>query len=197
MSETIPSDMIVINLNKALQDALTAYLGVGVTIRFDLPDPDNLPSEPVVSVFLYDMHEDLELRMGESRAYNQETGVLLPARVNICCNYLITYWENVAPLGSGSPNSAYNNQAMLVMNQVLNALINNRQLAGIPGAYTRVLPPKDELFGLGSFWQSLGNKPRLLLNYAATVPVTLTDKNVVIMRVNSTGVTVDDIQGAG
>lgn len=66
------------------------------------------------------------------------------------------------------------NQAIVIMNQVLNALINNRQLAAIPGAYTRVIPPREGLNSLGNFWQSLGNRPRLVLNYAATVPVSQT-----------------------
>ncbi|PXX59080.1 Protein of unknown function [Pseudomonas sp. LAMO17WK12:I10] len=179
------SNMIVIEVNKALQTALTGYLYSDVTVRFDLPDPENLPPEPVVSVFLYDIYEDLELKMGESRAYIG--GVLQPAKVNVCCNYLITYWDSSQAVSNDSPSGAPDNQAMLVMNQVLNALINNRQLPSIPGAYTRVIPPKDEgLFSLGSFWQSLGNRPRLLLNYAVTVPVSLTNKNDVIAAVEST-----------
>jgi hypothetical protein len=168
--------MAVIDVNNALNEALRSYLDAAVDIRFDLPDPTNPPTEPVVSVFLYDICEDLEMRVGESRVYR--SGVLKPGKVNICCNYLITYWDSSQAASSGGPGGAPNNQAMLVMNQVLNALINNRQLASIPGAYTRVIPPKDEgLFSLGSFWQSLGNKPRLLLNYSVTVAVSLTDKN--------------------
>ncbi|MFJ3368105.1 Pvc16 family protein [Pseudomonas sp. NPDC086251] len=192
MPAPIESNMIVIEINKALQTALTNYLYPDVAVRFDLPDPENLPPSPVISVFLYDIYEDLELKMAESRAYIG--GVLQPAKVNVCCNYLITYWDSSQAVSNDSPSGAPDNQTMLVMNQVLNALINNRQLPSIPGAYTRVIPPKDEsLFSLGSFWQSLGNKPRLLLNYAVTVPVALTNKNELIAPVQETGAVVQQI----
>jgi hypothetical protein len=189
MTVQTASNMIVIDVNFALQEALTAYLDSDVAIRFDLPNPEDLPPNPVVSVFLYDMFEDLELRMGESRAYDKATRVLQPGKVNVCCNYLITYWDSSQATSNNDLSGEPDNQAMLVMNQVLNALINNRQLQSIPGAYTRVITPKDEgLFSLGSFWQSLGNKPRLLLNYAVTVPVGLTNKNDVLAEVASTDV---------
>lgn len=190
MTVQTASNMMVIDVNVALQTALTAYLDSEVTIRFDLPNPEDLPPTPVVSVFLYDIFEDLELRMGESRAYRE--GVLLPSKVNVCCNYLITYWDSSQATSNDGPAGGPANQAMLVMNQVLNALINNRQLQSIPGAYTKIIPPKDEgLFSLGSFWQSLGNKPRLLLNYVVTVPVSLTDKHDAIAALSDTDVTLE------
>lgn len=183
------SNTIIIDVNMALQAALTEYLDSAVAIRFDLPNPEDLPPTPVVSVFLYDMCEDLELRMGESRSYHD--GRLRPGKVNVCCSYLITYWDSSQSSGNDGPGGGPNNQAMLVMNQVLNALINNRELKEIPGAYTRVIPPKNEgLFSLGSFWQSLGNKPRLLLNYAVTVPVALYGKGDEIPGVTSTDLSI-------
>ena len=178
MSTTYLSDTTVIDVNKALNDALRLYVDSAVEIRFDLPDLTNPPDSPVVSVFLYDISEGLEMRQGESRSYS--SGVLLPGRVNVSCRYLITYWDNSNGASGGAPGGAPDNQAMLVMNQVLNALVNHRQLSSIPGAYTRVIPPKDDgLFSLGSFWQSLGNKPRLLLNYVVTVPLTLTAQETI------------------
>lgn len=182
MSTPIPSDMSIIVVNEALNDALREYLDANIQILFDLPDPDNLPAEPVISVFLYDLHEDLRLNTAESRQYSQ--GKFVPGNINVCCNYLITYWDAQA-VSSGGPGSGPRNQAMVVMNQVMNALINHRQLAGIPGAFTRVMPPKEELNSLGNFWQSLGNKPRLVLNYSVTVPVSLTDVNDVVPPVKS------------
>ena len=38
---------------------------------------------------------------------------------------------------------------------------------------TRVIEPSEHLAGLGNLWQSLGNKPRLCLNLAVTVPIKL------------------------
>lgn len=164
------------DVNKALESMLRAYLNQSVAIRFDLPDVDAVQSDAAISVFLYDIHEDLQLRTAESRGFNAGAGRLLPGWVNVKCNYLITYWESTGPATDASnPDSLPDNQAIQVMSQVLSALINNRQLANIPGAYTQVIPPKENLNSLGNFWQSLGNRPRLSLNYCVTVPISLMD----------------------
>lgn len=181
MTASVPSSSAIIAVNKALNTALTSYVNGEVTITFDLPDPDNLPSDHTLSVFLYEIHEDLQLRISQvrSNSRNPDTNVvsIAPSWVNVNCNYLITYWDPPQTTsGVGSPASAPDNQAIQVMNQVVNALINNRQLGDIPGAYTRMILPKDELNSLGNFWQSLGNRPRLSLHASVTVPVSLTDK---------------------
>ena len=69
-------------------------------------------------------------------------------------------------------------------------------LQGLPAVYTKVIPPKQDLFSLGTFWQSLGNKPRLLLNYVATVPIPLTDKNDIIASVDASEVTLENLQNS-
>lgn len=108
------------------------------------------------------------------------------------CNYLITYWESTGPAtDAGNPDSQPDNQAIKVMSQVLAALINNRQLADIPGAYTQVMPPKENLNSLGNFWQSLGNRPRLSLNYCVTVPISLSDKGEEVTPVKSVSTSVE------
>ncbi|MDQ9128524.1 DUF4255 domain-containing protein [Serratia fonticola] len=168
----------VVDVNKAMNAILREYLNDNVAIRFDLPDVDATQSDAAISVFLYDIHEDLQLRTAESRVFSASAGRLLPGWVNIQCNYLITYWEPTGPANDTSnPDSQPDNQATHVMSQVLAALINNRQLTGIPGAYTQVIPPKENLNSLGNFWQSLGNRPRLSLNYSVTLPISLSDKN--------------------
>ena len=185
MTSPYPSDMTVIAVNRAVDEALRSYLDPNIDIRFDLPDPANPPPEPIVSVFLYNIFEDLELRLGESRAF--KAGQLHPGKVNVCCYYIITYWDRHDAGTNSAPSGAADNQAMLVMNQVLNALINSRQLASIPGAYARIIPPKDQgLSSLANFWQSLGNKPRLLLNYVVTIVMTQTDKTDLIPEVVAT-----------
>ncbi|AHG18621.1 hypothetical protein Z042_02545 [Chania multitudinisentens RB-25] len=168
----------VVEVNQAMNTILREYLNENVAIRFDLPDIDATQADAAVSVFLYDIHEDLQLRTAESRAFSASAGRLLPGWINIQCNYLITYWEPTAPANDASnPDSQPDNQAIQVMSQVLDALINNRQLSGIPGAYTQVIPPKENLNSLGNFWQSLGNRPRLSLNYSITVPISLSNSD--------------------
>ncbi|TNH41510.1 DUF4255 domain-containing protein [Photorhabdus luminescens] len=177
MTTIIASDNAIIEVNKALNTILSLYLNTkenNIDIRFDLPEINSIQSEPTVSVFLYEIHEDLQLRSTEPRRYNPATSTLLPGWVNINCNYLITYWDANKPSSdSSSPDSQPDNQAAQVMTRVLNALINNRQLTGIPGSYTRVIPQQENLNSLGNFWQALGNRPRISLLYSITVPMKL------------------------
>lgn len=173
-------------VNKAMDTMLREYLNKDVEIRFDLPDVDTVQADAAISVFLYDIHEDVQLRTTESRGFNAGSGRLLPGWVNVKCNYLITYWDSTGPASDASnPDSQPDNQAIQVMSQVLAALINNRQLATIPGAYTQVIPLKENLNSLGNFWQSLGNRPRLSLNYCVTVPISLSDKEDKVTPIKS------------
>lgn len=182
----------LLDVNNALNKMLRAYVKEEVAIRFDLPDLDATQPDAAISVFLYDIHEDLQLRTAESRGFNAGAGRLSPGWVNVKCNYLITYWESTGPAtDAGNPDSQPENQAIKVMSLVLAALINNRQLVDIPGAYTQVIPPKENLNSLGNFWQSLGNRPRLSLNYCVTVPISLSDKGEEVTPVKSVSTTVE------
>ncbi|AKH65166.1 MULTISPECIES: DUF4255 domain-containing protein [Photorhabdus] len=180
MTNIINPDNAIIAVNNALNEILSQRLSISgqkIDIRFDLPEVNSIPSAPTVSIFLYDIHEDLQLRSAESRLYNPATSTLLPGWVNINYNYLITYWHSSESGDGSSPDSQPNNQAAHVMTAILNALINNRQLPDIPGAYTRVIPPQESLNSLGNFWQALGNRPRLSLLYSITAPVMLQKNN--------------------
>ncbi len=195
MTTLIASDNAIIEVNNALNTVLSQYLNINgnkIDIRFDLPEINSIQSEPTVSVFLYDINEDLQLRAAEPRRYNPMTNTLLPGWFNINCNYLITYWDANKPSSdSSSPDSQPNNQATQVMTRVLNALINNRQLTGIPGAYTRIIPQQENLNSLGNFWQALGNRPRLSLMYSITVPMKLQDIKDNITPISQISASVD------
>ncbi|MCC8458632.1 DUF4255 domain-containing protein [Photorhabdus aegyptia] len=177
MTNIIDPNNAIVAVNTALHEILSQHLNTSnqiIDIRFDLPEINSTPAKPTVSVFLYDIHEDLQLRSAEPRSYNPATNSLLSGWVNINYNYLITYWHSNQPSGDGSnPDSQPNNQAARVMTAILNSLVNNRQLPKIPGAYTRVIPPQENLNSLGNFWQALGNRPRLSLLYSITAPVKL------------------------
>lgn len=192
------SDETLLELNDSIYTALNAYLNdaqsreeeKAIEIRFALPEPEETISEPSVSVFLYDIQEDLQLRHNEVRAFDSASGKLMPGYVHVRCCYLITYWG--ADDGSSASDIGPRSQSMRVMNKVMNALINSRSLSitdaddGKKSAYTRIIPPAEHLNSLGNFWQSLGNKPRLSLSYAVTVPVRLRDKNDVRTKIEET-----------
>lgn len=166
----------IVEVNKALHTVLKQYLDPdsadSIDIRFDLPEINSAQSTPTISVFLYDVHEDLQLRQSEAARLNVGTSTLRAGWVNLSCNYLITYWETQSN-GSAGPDSAPDNQAIQIMTRTLQALLNNRELSGIAGAFTRIIPPQENLNSLGSFWQALGNRPRLSLMYSVTVPILL------------------------
>ena len=190
------SDQAILNANTALYNVIKDYLPEDQTIDvvFDLPDMDKLPSDPTLSVFLYEIHEDLQLRTGQVRgvkiANDNKTATINSSWVNVNCNYLITYWDTTETVGQGSPGSSSSSQAITIMNYVVNALINNRQLVtdDLPYSYVRMIAPKDELNSLGNFWQSLGNKPRLSLQASVTVPLMLNNQQDNILTVQSTEV---------
>lgn len=179
----------LVAVNKAMKTMLYNYLGdlnKVAAISFDFPDVDAEQFDATISVFLYDIHEDLQLRTAESRGFNAGTGKLSPGWVNVKCNYLITFWESTGKSrDAGHPDNQPDNQAVKVMSKVLAALINNRRLADIPGAYTQVIPPKENLNSLGNFWQSMGNRPRLSLNYCVTVPISLDETDETVAPVKS------------
>lgn len=135
-----------------------------------------------VSVFLYDVHEDLDVRLGEARGVDEGAGCWRPSRMFLRFSYLITCWRRAndegamevvenAPDGAG-PLPGKESPALQLPQIVLDALLRNRTLKEIPGAFCRVLPPSESLDALGQFWQALkGNNPRLCISYAVTVPV--------------------------
>lgn len=169
-------DNSLLDLNDAIQKALQEYLPgefqVPGRIRFDMIGKDKLPSEPTISVFLYDIQEDLELRHGQSRHYNPTSHVLSPGQVHVRCCYLLTYWE---PADSATEGFDAPSQQMQIINAALNAVL-NMQLPELHSAFVRVIAPSEHLSSLGSFWQSMGDRPRLSLNFTVTIPITLGEK---------------------
>ncbi|HGM5308655.1 TPA: Pvc16 family protein [Serratia marcescens] len=170
------SENTIAKVNVALKTVLEKYFNNAIDIRFDLPEMNSVQPAPTVSVFLYDVHEDLELRQSRHPYLRIATDASHASWVNLNCNYLITYWETQSPgKDSKGPDSAPNNQAIQTITKTLQALLNHRALEGIEGAYARVIPPQENLSSLGTFWQALGHRPRLSLLYSITVPFLLDD----------------------
>ncbi|MBV4482657.1 Pvc16 family protein [Pseudomonas khavaziana] len=162
------SDDRILRLNEQIYEVLRKYVNVNSEyIRFDMPNKDQPPEAPTLCVFLYDVQEDMKLRQSQPSMTRSTIRQYTPVR---CC-YLLTYWDPTAQ--ASGPRS----QTMIVMNQVLNALLNlelifNQDSEEGP-VLTRVIEPTEKLSSLGTFWHSLGDKPRLCLNLTVTVPVGL------------------------
>ncbi|WP_440974370.1 DUF4255 domain-containing protein [Pseudomonas koreensis] len=164
-------DETILDLNKAIKAMLKNYIPDACDIRFDLPEEE--PGLPTISVFMYDIQEDVQMRGSERRTFVQGSSAYEPGCAHVQCCYRITYWNQKQGKGGDIDAAQPSNQALLIMNRVLNALLNNRELPNIPNSYSRIMTPTDGLNTLGNFWQAMDNKPKLSLSYAVTVPVKL------------------------
>ncbi|MGT0250496.1 Pvc16 family protein [Burkholderia pyrrocinia] len=172
-------DQTILFLNSAIESNIKNFTSSkgDIRIRFDIPDKSDPPDVPMLYVFLYDIQEDLEIRQGQLRLYDASTGKFNPGHVHVRCCYLITYWESSKLVNT---NMGPRSQSMQVMNLVLNSLLNlelklhdeHQTEISVP-IFKRVIAPNERLSSLGNFWQSLGDKPRLCLNFAVTVPISL------------------------
>lgn len=154
-----------------------------VAISFAVPDDQFPPPSvtlPAVALFLYDIRENVELRLAEwDTGRSATTGVTSrkrpPARVD--CSYLITAWPS-----DSTPNPAQDEHRLL--GEVLRVLLRNRR---IPEQYLRgglvgqepPVPTKiladNQLHSLGEFWQAMGGRPKATLHYGVTLSVDVFD----------------------
>ena len=145
-------------------------------IVFERPlDPFN-PGSTTVDVFLYDLRENLELRLNEPTTTKVgNTVVTHPAALRLSCSYLVTAWP------VGGPDIPFQEQKLLT--QILRVL---SHYPIIPGNFLQGTlavgqdPPlpmvtlhPDALKNLAEFWSSLGSKlkPSLTVTVTISVPV--------------------------
>ena len=148
-----------------------------IKYTFEIPGDDAKGKSTLISLFLYDVHEDTALRhsaMPTWRAQYPRSAGKRPIR--LC--YLITCW--FGKMDQGKSNLQDEQYAMRVSDALLSALISLRGQPLIPDAFCRILPPSEKLFSLGQFWQSLkDSRPRLTLGLTITVPYAPADPDVV------------------
>ena len=147
----------------------------GAEILFDRPLDPFTPASTAVDLFLYDLREDLELRLNEvttTRVGNQI--ITHPATLRLACSYLVTAWP------VGGMDLALQEHKLLA--QVLRVLSHYPILPAsfLQGALIGQDPPlpmvtlhPDALKNLAEFWSSLGSKlkPSLTVTVTISVPV--------------------------
>ena len=144
-------------------------------IVFERPlDPFN-PASTTIDVFLYDLRENLDLRLNEptfTKVGNQI--VTHPAALRLACSYLVTAWP------VGGPDIPFQEQKLLT--QVLRVLSHYPIIPAnfLVGTLLGQDPPlpmvtlhPDALKNLAEFWSSLGSKlkPSLTVTVTISVPV--------------------------
>lgn len=149
-----------------------------VTITFNAPDKEFAITPPAISLFLYDIRENRDLRTAEWSVERRSDGSLVKQRppTRVDCSYLITAWA------SGTDN--FHDEHYL-LGEVMKVLLRfpiiplnllQGALRGGQGEEQRVPLPTTSLQpgrlqSLGEFWQALGGKPKAALNFTVTISV--------------------------
>jgi Pvc16 N-terminal domain len=167
------------DLDATLAAMLDAELAVdGVAVSFAAPDNQFPPTSirpPAISLFLYDIRENTELRVGgweRQPAVGGEIGRRRPpSRVD--CSYLVTAWASET-----APDPAADEHRLL--GAVLRVLLRHHtippgylrgELVGHDPAVPARVAAQRQLPSLGEFWQAMGGKPKATLHYAVTLAV--------------------------
>jgi len=186
----------IVALNVKIRDRLRQYLGDNseIQLRFDAPDPASPPATPTVHLFLYLIHEDLALRHGEPTRYEPQHNRFQSRRANVRCLYLVTYWDPESGKGGDAPSAAPNSQTVIVLNRVIKALLSMRGHPDFTQFAVRTIEP-EALNSLGNFWQALGNKPKTIVNFAVTLPVSYSEpeENVPLVASVQSRVTLSNV----
>lgn len=150
----------------------------GASINFDLPDADwrATLSGPTVNCYLYDVHENLELRTNQPLvARSGQSAMRVAAPIRIDCAYCITAWSTAAS------DAVLDEHELL--SQVLLALLRNPTIPAsmLQGALVGQIPPYPtviaSLDGIvknhPQFWTALDQKLKPSLNYVVTLAMLL------------------------
>ena len=152
-----------------------------VQVSFCAPDNQFPPTSvalPAINIFLYDIRENLELRSNEvfiergndARATSKQA----PIRVDV--SYLITAW----PASVINPSEDEHR----ILGDVMRVLLRHRTIPSdvLQGSLVEQVMPlpvsclqSGRLQSLGEFWQALGGKPKVALNYTVTLAVDIAE----------------------
>ena len=167
-----------------------------VFVSFDTPYQGAIKQKPAINCFLYDVRENLELRLGTWRVERQSNGKAVkkppPARVD--CSYLITVWLQ---------NDDIETEHQL-LGEVMKVLLRYRRLPEnfvdsdleeqeVPLRVLSLRPSNLQSFG--EFWQAMGGrdgtKPKVVLHCTVTisVPVHEAEEEVALVGVYQPDIT--------
>ena len=149
-----------------------------VFVSFDTPYQGAIKQKPAINCFLYDVRENLELRLGTWTVERQSNGKAIkkppPARVD--CSYLITVW----PQNEDDIETEHQ-----LLGEVMKVLLRYRRLPENlvdPASFEgQEVPIRDlslrpsNLQSFGEFWQAMGGrdgtKPKVVLHCTVTISV--------------------------
>jgi hypothetical protein len=145
----------------------------GADIVFDRPLDTFAPTKSTVDLFLYDIRENLDLRLNQvttTRVGNQT--ITHPAALRLQCSYLATAW----PVGGSDlvwQEQRLLSEVLVVLSHypIIPANFLQGSLIGQDPGMPMVALHPDALKNLAEFWSSLGSKLRASLTVTATISV--------------------------
>lgn len=171
------------DLDETLTALLRAELAVeNVAISFAAPDdqfPPHGVSLPALSLFLYDVREDYQLRSAQWELSRRPDDMFIrtPPPVRVTGSYLITAWASTT-----APKPVDDEHQLL--GDVLRVLLRHptipeRYLRGGLAGQQPPLPARiiadSHLHSLGELWQAMGGRPKATLHYAVTIGVSVAE----------------------
>ncbi|WP_039907455.1 MULTISPECIES: DUF4255 domain-containing protein [Enterobacterales] len=176
----------------ALLEQELALKEAGINVVFAAPDTRFFQkiTPPLIAIFLYDIRENLTLRVSEPFAQQKTAGAdttsLTRSPAPIDYSYLITAW------GSSGSEIAPDKDQHDMLSRVLHALLRHPiwpaallkgQLAAHPLPRAFVAQP-GHLHNMAEFWSAMGGHPRAVLHYTVTAPLRAYDpiENIPVVK---------------
>ena len=166
---------MIADLDETLKQLLIQEGGLDpaeVDISFDMPDREwsAAISKPTVNLYLYDIHEKVELRRNDwqiTHANGRATRKKPPVRVDL--SYLITVWTNDT---ADQHRLLTHLLAVLFKNKVYPEDVLQGKLKGLEWPiHTMVAQPDGVLRNSADFWSALDNQLKPSISYVVTIPV--------------------------
>lgn len=165
-----------LSLEALLRDGISQELFAQTTITFATPDRDFPPPSvvlPAISLFLYDLCENVEYRStrGGWEGQPDRNRVRRPPPVHVDCHYLVTAWAR-----DGAPRPEQDEHRLL--GAAMTALLRHRELPR--GLLQGALADSEHIVrasaqrttnvrSLTEFWEALGGRPKPSFNLVITL----------------------------
>jgi len=158
-------------LQAILEDELPILFHFPVQIVFDRPDDKFNPAQATVDLFLYDIHENTELRSNEPRLERKDGKVIIyrpPLRVE--CSYLITVWP---VSGQDLPLQEHRllSQTLYVLTKypTIPERFLQGSLMGQKPPLAMIIAHAENFKNPAEFWTAIGNKMRPSITLTVTI----------------------------
>jgi hypothetical protein len=142
-------------------------------IAFDRPLDPFTPPKTTIDLFLYDIRENLDLRLNEVTTTTVGNQVIThPAALRLACSYLVTAW----PVGGADlplQEQRLLTEVLVVLSHypIVPSIFLQGSLVGQDPLLPMVALHPDALKNLAEFWSSLGSKLKASLTVTVTISV--------------------------